>query len=328
MASIGLAQDQRFQQHLTGAGHPERPQRLEAVATALEERGLTQACADIEASPIDMELVRRVHADSYIERVRKACADGLPYIDVPDSGICPRSYEISLLSAGAVINAVDGVMAGRLDHAFCAVRPPGHHAEHGQSMGFCMFNNIAIAARYLIDHHKLTRVLVLDWDVHHGNGTQHTFEDDPQVLFISLHGHPGVVYPGTGHSEERGKGPGIDLTINIPMLPPSGGSEYRRAFDDCVLPAVQRFDPQFVLISAGFDAHRLDPLAPLELETETYGWMTDELVSVAKQHCGGRLVSVLEGGYHLGALSDCVVLHVKRLLGARAPVGTEVRARP
>ena len=261
-----------------------------------------------------MELVRRVHADSYIERLRKACADGLPYIDVPDSGICPGSYEIAQFAAGVVINAVEGVTAGRLDHAFCALRPPGHHAEYDRSMGFCLFNNVAIAAQYLIDHHKLARVLILDWDVHHGNGTQHTFEEDPRVLYISLHGHPAVVYPGTGYSEERGKGPGIGFTVNLPMLPPSGDREYRRAFDDSVLPAVQKFDPQFVLVSAGFDAHRLDPLAPLELETETYGWMTDEVVAVAKRHCGGRLVSLLEGGYDLNALADSVALHVERLL--------------
>lgn len=316
MSSVGLAQDRRFQQHTTGPEHPERPQRTEAIAAALDDRGLTQACTGIDVSPIDMELVGRIHADSYIERLKRACADGQPYIDAPDSAICPESYEIARLAAGAVINAVDAVMARRMVHAFCAVRPPGHHTEHDHSMGFCMFNNVAIAAQYLLDHHNLTRVLVLDWDVHHGNGTQHTFEEDPRVLFISIHGHPGVVYPGTGRSDECGKGVGEGFTINLPMLPPSGDSEYRRAFNDTIIPAVQRFDPQFVLISAGFDAHRRDPLAPLELDTATYGWMTDELVDVAKRHSEGRLVSVLEGGYDLEALADCVSLHITRLLEA------------
>jgi len=316
MARTSLAQDQRFQRHITGPGHPERPRRLAAISTALHERGLAQACAVVEVSPIALDKVKRVHGESYIERLRQACSTGQPYIDVLDSAICPESYDIALLAAGTMINAVDDVMAARIDNAFCAVRPPGHHAEHDRSMGFCMFNNIAIAAQHLIDQHELSRVLILDWDVHHGNGTQHTFERDPRVLFISVHGHPGIVYPGTGYDNERGKEEGEGYTINISMLPPSGDAEYRKAFDETILPAVERFDPQFVLVSAGFDAHKLDPLAPLELETSTYGWMTDELVGIAKRHCENRLVSVLEGGYNLDALADCVSLHVARLLDA------------
>ncbi len=316
MATTGLAQDDRFQRHLTGAGHPERPQRLQAIAAKLVARGMTQACTTVGASPVNMKLVRRIHEDSYLDRLKRACEDGLPYIDTPDSGICAESYEIARLAAGTVINAVDDVMAGRVDNAFCAVRPPGHHAECDLSMGFCLFNNIAIAARHLLDDHGLSRVLILDWDVHHGNGTQHSFEADPRVLFVSLHGHPRIVYPGSGLASERGRGAGEGLTINLPMLPPSSDIEWQRAFDDPILPAVLDFDPQFVLISAGFDAHRLDPLAPLELETPLFGWMSDQLIDVAKRHCGGKLVSVLEGGYHLDALSDCVALHLARLLDA------------
>ncbi|UCC30953.1 MAG: histone deacetylase [Phycisphaerales bacterium] len=316
MANTGLAQDERFQEHLTGPGHPERPQRLAHVAAALKDRGLAEACAPVEILPIDMTLVGRIHEDGYLERVRRACADGLPYIDVPDSGICPESFRIAQLAAGAVINAVNDVMAGKIDNAFCAVRPPGHHAERHMSMGFCLLNNIAIAARYLLDIHGLSRVLILDWDVHHGNGTQHTFEADPRVLYVSLHGHPGVVYPGTGYEQERGRGEGEGFTINLPMLPPAGDDEYRRAFGGTILGAVEDFDPQFVLISAGFDAHRLDPLAPLELETESFGWMTDELARVARNHCDGKLVSILEGGYHLDALADSLALHVTRLMDA------------
>ncbi len=316
MATTGLVQDDRLQRHLTAVGHPERPQRLQAIAATLVDRGLTQACAKVGASPVDMTLVRRIHDESYLERLGLACDDGLPYIDTPDSGICGESYEIARLAAGAVINAVDNVIAGRLDNAFCAVRPPGHHAEHDRSMGFCLLNTIAIAARHLLDDHSLTRVLILDWDVHHGNGTQHAFEADPRVLFISLHGHPHIVYPGTGFANERGRGDGEGLTINLPMSPPSSDVEWQRAFEDPILPAIQTFNPQFVLISAGFDGHRLDPLAPLELETPLYGWMSDQLIDVARRHCGGKLVSVLEGGYHLDALADCVALHVARLLDA------------
>ena len=266
--------------------------------------------------PVEWDLVRRNHADEYLERLRTACENEDHYIDVPDSAICPESLEIAKLAAGGVIAAVDSVMAGRCGNAFCAVRPPGHHAEYDASMGFCLFNNIAIAARHLLDNYGLSRVLILDWDVHHGNGTQHTFEADPRALFISLHGHPGLVYPGTGYAHERGTGAGEGFTINVPILPPGREDVWRRAFDDLVLPAVENFKPQFVLISAGFDAHKLDPLAPLELETESYGWMTDELTAVARRYAERRLVSVLEGGYHLSALADSVTLHVARLLEA------------
>ena len=316
MARTGLVQDDRFQRHDTGPSHPERPERLAAIARALDERGLAARCVPVEFGPIDMEQVRRNHDDAYIQRLERACREGKPIIDVSDSAICRESFEIARLSSGAVIAVVDEVMAGRLDNAFCAVRPPGHHAERHMSMGFCLFNNIAIAARHLLEEHGLLRVLILDWDVHHGNGTQHTFEQDPRVMFISLHGHPGIVYPGTGYANERGRGPGEGYTMNFPMLPPSSDTEWQSAFHDVILPGADRFDPQFILISAGFDAHKLDPLAPLELTTEVYGWMTDRLVEVARKHGNGRLVSMLEGGYHLGALADSVCLHVSRLLAA------------
>jgi len=314
MGRTGLVQDDRFQLHLTGPGHPERPQRLARIAEVLRDRHLDEACTQLDVPAVDMAHVRRNHAVSYLERLENACRNGRPYIDVPDSGICPRSFEIAQLAAGAVVNAVDAVMAGRVEHAFCAVRPPGHHAERDRSMGFCLFNNIALAARRLLDDYALTRVLILDWDVHHGNGTQHTFEEDPRVLFVSLHGHPAIVYPGTGYAEERGRGAGEGFTINVPILPPGREDEWRRAFEQRVLPAVEEFRPEFVLLSAGFDAHRLDPLAPLELETSSYGWMTDVVLDVARRHSHGRLVSVLEGGYHLDALADSVSLHVTRLL--------------
>ena len=316
MARTGLLQDERFQRHLTGSGHPERPERLAALAKAFAERGLTDACHAIEVLPVDMDLVLGIHAESYVERFEQACEHGLSYIDVPDSAICNESYQIAQLAAGAAIQAVDEVMAGRLDNAFCPVRPPGHHAEHERSMGFCMFNNIALAARRLIDHHDLSRVLILDFDVHHGNGTQHMFESDPRVLFISIHGHPDVVFPGTGYPSERGVGDGMGHTVNITMTPHSGDTDYRRVFDDSIHPEIERYAPQFVLIDAGFDAHKLDPLAPIDLDTESYGWMTDELVSVAKQHCNGRIVSMLEGGYSLDALAKSGALHLERLLDA------------
>jgi acetoin utilization deacetylase AcuC-like enzyme len=314
MPVTGLAQDERFQRHRAAPGHPERPERLAAIADALKASGLADQCRPIAATSIGVDPVLRVHEAAYLQRLQRACAGGLPFIDVPDSGICPESYELALLAAGTVIRAVDEVMAGRLDNAFCAVRPPGHHAERDCSLGFCLLNNVALAAQHLLDAHGMSRVLILDWDVHHGNGTQHIFEADPRVLFISIHGHPGILYPGTGYAHERGVGAGEGFTINCPMMPPSGDAEYRRVFQDPILPAVERFQPEFVLISCGFDAHRLDPLAPLGLPTDTFGWMTDEMTRVAAQFCGGRLVSVLEGGYHLQALGQCAALHVSRLI--------------
>ena len=316
MAKTGLTQDERFQRHHPGTAHPERPERLAHLATVLREHGLDTACEPTTIAPVDMALVDRIHRKDYIDRFRQACGDGLSYIDTPDSGICRESYDIAELAAGAVINATDAVMSGELDNALCLVRPPGHHAEHDRSMGFCMFNNIAVAARRLIDDYGLSRVLILDWDVHHGNGTQHTFEQDPRVLFVSLHGHPKFVYPGTGYEHERGHGEGTEKTINIPMLPGADDAQYRRTFDTTVLPAIEAYKPEFVLLSAGFDAHRDDPLAPLELNTETFGWMTDAMTDMAKRHCGGKLVSLLEGGYDLKALGESVSLHLRRLLDA------------
>ena len=184
------------------------------------------------------------------------------------------------------------------------------------SMGFCMFNNIALAARRLLDDHGIERVLILDWDVHHGNGTQHTFEDDPRVFYCSFHGHPATLYPGTGYAEERGIGAGEGATLNIPMMPHSGDREYRLAFEKQFLPAARRFQPEFLLICAGFDAHRNDPLALIDLETESFEWLTREPLALADELCGGRVVSVLEGGYNLEALGDSVTVHVQELLSA------------
>lgn len=311
MAKTGLLQDQRFQQHLSD---PECPERLVAIAERLETTGLADSCVPIEPKPIETNRVHMVHDAAYIDRLARACREGKSFIDVPDSAICRDSLEIAELAAGGVLVAIDQVMGSNLDNAFCAVRPPGHHAERHMSMGFCLLNNVAIAARHLLDRHGLERVLILDWDVHHGNGTQHIFESDEQVLFISLHGHPQFVYPGTGYENETGRGAGEGYTINLPMSPGSVDDDYRKAFDQKVLPAIERYAPQFVLISAGFDAHALDPLAPLNLQTESFGWMTDRLTEVAVSQCRGHLVSILEGGYDLDALADSVALHVSRLL--------------
>ncbi len=317
MMKTGLVCDPRLQAHDTGPGHPERPQRLERLRRAFAETQLDQACIPIQPVPIDMRLVESNHDKAYLERLASACADGKPHIDAPDSTICPASFTVAKLAAGAVVRAVQGVVEGTLDNAFCAVRPPGHHAERQMSMGFCLLNNIAIAARFLLAEHNLSRVLILDWDVHHGNGTQHSFEDDPRVLFVSIHGDPRFVYPGSGYEHERGCDLGEGYTLNVPVLPGSGDSEYRRAFEEKIGPAIDGYRPEFILVSAGFDAHEADPLAPIELETSSFAWMTDFVMDAARRHCDGRLVCVLEGGYDLTALGECVVQHVSRLLGRR-----------
>lgn len=314
MGTTGLVLDEVFCRHLSGPGHPERPQRLIAIADELDRRGLTSRCRRITPVPVDSDLVRRSHSEAYLLRLADACRRGEPYIDTPDSGICPESYEIALLAAGSVVEAVDCVMAGEVHNAFCAIRPPGHHAEYDRSMGFCLLSNVVLAVHHLRRRHGVRRVLILDWDVHHGNGTQHLLEDDPDAMFISIHGHPQYVYPGTsGYAEERGAGAGVGATLNVPMMPMSGDREYRAAFDTHIRPVLDSFPAEFLLISAGFDAHRLDPLAPLNLETESFGWMTELLLDTADQHCAGRLVSVLEGGYHLEALAASVAVHVDLL---------------
>ena len=316
MATTGLVQDHCFCLHDTGPGHPERAERLAHLERFLAANGQAAACTPIEIKEADPELLLQVHSQDYLDRVRAACRQGMSFIDTPDSAICSESYRIALLAAGATIEAVDQVMAGTINNALCLIRPPGHHAEAGESMGFCLLNNVALAARHLCGKYGLKRVLILDWDVHHGNGTQHSFEADPRVFYISLHGHPRMLYPGTGFAHEIGQGEGRGYTLNVPMLPGQGDADYHQAFKQTIMPAVEKFAPEFVLLSTGFDAHRLDPLAPLQLETESFGWMSEEMLDIARRHGQGRLVSLLEGGYHLDALADSASLHLKRLMEA------------
>ncbi len=310
---MGILIDPRFRRHMTGEGHPEAPARLTVIQEALEAAGLLQACARLEAVPIAETTVQFVHTHQYLTRLDAACRQGYPYIDVPDSAICPESYDIARLAAGGVVEAARRVARGELKRAFCAVRPPGHHAERDRSMGFCLFNNIAIAACVLKDEFKFDRLLILDFDVHHANGTQHTFEADPSVLVISLHGHPNYLYPGTGFEEEVGMGPGRGYTMNIPFRPGARDDDYREAFETRVIPAVGRFAPQVVLVSAGFDAHADDPLGNLSLSDEIFTWMTRTIVELAERHAHGRVISVLEGGYDHGVLTRCVTEHARAL---------------
>lgn len=312
MRRCGLVLDAVFKRHDTGPHHPENPARLDWVERGLARAGLLEVCERITPTPLPVEMAQPVHAAGYLTRVEAACRQNYPYIDVPDSAICPESWDIALLAAGSVCDAAQRVADGRLQSAFCAVRPPGHHAEADHSMGFCLLNNIAIAA-WRLKSLGFSRILIVDFDVHHGNGTQHRFDADPGVLFISLHGHPRYLYPGTGAEEEVGVGAGHGYSMNIPFKPGATDAEYHAAFRDRVIPAAARYAPQIVLVSAGFDAHADDPLGNLDLSDEAFPWMTRELRKLADAHADGRMVSVLEGGYNQGVLERCVPLHVAAL---------------
>ena len=302
--------------HDTGPVHPESSDRLRAILMQLNRAGLLGELTQVKPGPAPLEQILTVHEQAYVQRLETACNEGLREIDCADSTISRQSYKVALLAAGGAMAAVDAVMQGELQNAFCAVRPPGHHAEADRSMGFCMFNNIAVAAKYAQQQYHLQRVWILDWDVHHGNGTQHTFEEDPSVLYVGLHQHPQTLYPGTGYETEVGTGPGTGFTVNIPMLPGSTDQDYLDAFANRIMPTVRGFAPELVLISAGFDAHRADPLALIELTESGFRALTEQTLSLAAEYASGRVVSLLEGGYDLEALASSVETHVRALMEA------------
>jgi acetoin utilization deacetylase AcuC-like enzyme len=324
----------RFVDHLTGAGHPERADRLRAIAAAVRLAGLIgypnpfgelklafgplpQAREKLLelplAPPADERWIQTLHTREQIESVRQACESERAFID-EDTVVCRESFEIAKLAVGTVLGCCDAVIDGRATRAFAAVRPPGHHAEPQRAMGFCLFGNVAIAARYLQQQHGVGRIAIVDFDVHHGNGTQKAFEADPTVLFISLHQNPRTCYPGTGYASEIGSGAGAGFTLNVPLDPGAGDGEYVAAMEQFVLPALERFSPEFLLVSAGFDAHRDDPLAQIALSEEGFRRITALLAESADRFCGGKMVSVLEGGYDLRALGRSVVQHLMGMM--------------
>ena len=314
MGHTGLVYDPRYLGHDMGAGHPESPNRLRAIMQQLEQSGTVARLTRIEPREAEDEWIMQIHTPSYLAMLKSHLpTNGRVSLD-PDTSMSPGSLSAAYLAAGGALAAVDAIMSRQVDHVFCAVRPPGHHAEAGRAMGFCLFNNVAIAARYVQKQYGLKRVLIVDWDVHHGNGTQHSFEDDPSVLFFSTHQYPH--YPGTGRESERGRGAGEGFTINVPMEASEGNEEYRTIFQKSLVPAADAFKPEFVIISAGFDAHKDDPLASMELTEEGYADLTGIVADIAKRHAGGRMLSSLEGGYHLTALAASVDRHIQALLAA------------
>jgi acetoin utilization deacetylase AcuC-like enzyme len=314
MGTTGLVYHPAYLAHDMGAGHPESPDRLRAIMQQLEQSGTLTKVTRIEPRKAEGEWITQVHTPSYVASLNQHVPlSGRVSLD-PDTSMSPGSLNAAYLAAGGALAGVDAIMAGQVDHVFCAVRPPGHHAEAGRAMGFCLFNNVAIAARYVQRKYGLSRVLIVDWDVHHGNGTQHSFEDDPSVLFFSTHQSPH--YPGTGREDERGQGAGEGFTINVPMEAGGDDEAYHAIFLKALVPAADVFKPEFVIISAGFDAHKDDPLASMGLSEAGYADLTGIVAGIAKRHAKSRILSSLEGGYNLAALAASVDAHINALLNA------------
>jgi acetoin utilization deacetylase AcuC-like enzyme len=293
--------------HDMGQGHPECPERLSAISDRLIAAGLDALLDHLEAPRATEEQLRRVHSVQYIAALRHASpSTGIVHLD-PDTAMCPYTFEAALRAAGAGVLAVDRVMAGLNSSAFCAVRPPGHHARPAAAMGFCFFNNVAVAARHALVAHGLARVAIVDFDVHHGNGTEEMFAGDPRVVMAGTFQHPFYPYSGTGHPASN--------MHNVPLAAGTDGRGFREAFENVCLPELERFTPQMVFVSAGFDAHREDDMAMLRLTDADYAWVTRHLRELAERHAQGRVVSLLEGGYALSALGRSAAEHIRELAG-------------
>ena len=306
----GFAYHPDYLKHDTGPNHPERPDRLRASLAALQESNAWEQLHPLEPTPASVAQLRYAHNPTYPEHIQQHCEREIPL--TYDTPVRYESFDIALLSTGGVLRVANAVATGTVKNAFALVRPPGHHATQGQSMGFCLFNNIAVATRYLQREHGFGKVAIVDWDVHHGNGTQDIFYEDETVFFFSIHQSP--LYPGTGSSYERGSGKARGTTLNMPMPAGSGDNDYIAVFTDVLMPALIDFSPEVICISAGFDAHYLDPLAGTELTADGFSTLTDLILECAQETASGRVVSALEGGYSLEGVSESVVAHVESLV--------------
>jgi acetoin utilization deacetylase AcuC-like enzyme len=310
----GLVYHPDYLKHDSGENHPESAKRLSSLITYLEKKAFWSKLKNVPPYSASVEWLETVHDPNYVKMVEKTCKNGGGMLD-PDTWVGRESYQIALLAVGGVMAAVDAVMDRKIKNAFCAVRPPGHHAERDKAMGFCIFNNVAVGVRYVQKKYGLKKVLIVDWDVHHGNGTQNIFLADPSVYYFSIHQFPH--YPGTGSESEVGEGEGKGYTFNMPMFTGSGDLEYIEAFENIFYPLASKFSPDFVFISAGFDAHEQDPLATINLSEEGYGRMTEVITKLGSEHAQGRLVSVLEGGYNVRSLSASVEKHILALMNGK-----------
>jgi acetoin utilization deacetylase AcuC-like enzyme len=303
-----------FLKHDTGLHHPERASRLKSILRKLKKTHLFDKLESIQPEKADEKDIMLVHSRDYIMRIKEICSglDGRSANLDPDTVVSKDSYEAALFAAGAVKKGIDLIFERDIDNAFCMVRPPGHHAGSSKAMGFCIFNNIAIGARYVQKRYGLTRILIIDWDVHHGNGTEEIFYQDPGVFYISLHQYPH--YPGTGSSDSIGTGKGKGFNLNLPMKAGSGDREYIEAFQESIIPRIEDFKPEFILISAGFDGHRDDPLSSINLTENGYYEITRIIKEAAGLYSKSRIISVLEGGYNLFSLAGSVHSHLKVLI--------------
>jgi acetoin utilization deacetylase AcuC-like enzyme len=314
MKKTGFLYDQRYLLHDTGPYHPEIPDRLQAIYQGISEGGLLEHLTLIQAVLPDVKWVEAVHDPEYIHRFEEVCLSGHKTFDYPDNQMCTETYETAMLAVGGILETADRVMREEIDNAFCAVRPPGHHAETDRALGFCYLNNVAICARYLQIKWQVKRVGIVDFDVHHGNGTQHIFEKDPTVFYYSIHEHPSFAYPGTGREFETGASKGHGFTKNSPTLPGQGDEDYKRLMERDLFPAFERFEPEIILVSAGFDAHMDDHLADMNLSTDGFSWIMERLVEMAEIYANGKIISVLEGGYNLERLPELAKNHMEILL--------------
>jgi acetoin utilization deacetylase AcuC-like enzyme len=312
---VGICRDALFGKHSNGYGHPESPERLAAIDRKLTSISFAEQLVELPLRDATEAELRRIHTAAHIRRIRSTREQPYTSLD-PDTTANSDSWAAAVRAAGAAISAVDAVWHGECASAFALVRPPGHHAESGRAMGFCLFNNIAVAAAHALAQLGASRVLVVDWDVHHGNGTMHSFYETNEVLYASIHQFPH--YPGTGRLTETGKGAGKGFTVNLPLPAGAGDGDYRCAFDELLVPIAEAYDPDLILVSAGFDGHESDPLAMMQLSTRAYADMTAALRTVADEVCDGRLVFALEGGYALDALADGVVAVLETCAADRA----------
>jgi acetoin utilization deacetylase AcuC-like enzyme len=315
MPGTGIVADPNVTRHDVGPGHPEQPGRFSAVMNRLERAGLMRDLIHLPVRTASDDELALVHARDYIELVRREISQGRAQLSTGDTDLCPESEAAARRAAGCALSAVDAVFSNEATNVFCVVRPPGHHANATRGMGFCLFNSVALAARYAQQKYGAGRVLIADWDVHHGNGTQDIFYEDGSVLFFSTHQSPW--YPGTGDATERGKGAGVEKTINCPFPAGTGGEKILSAFHECLLPAAREFHPDMILLSAGFDSRAGDPLGRFLLTDADFRELTRMMADLAADRCRGRLVSVLEGGYNLEGLALAAEAHVRELVSKK-----------
>lgn len=303
-----------YTKHFPTYDHPECPDRVTAIAKLVENSALAEHVDILHPEPAPIDQVTLVHSPAYLEKLKTACENGKFWFDYEDTYINAFSYEIALLSAGGCIEGARAVLEGPYERVFCSVRPPGHHAAGDLGMGFCLLNNIAITARVAQRQWGLGKIMILDWDVHHGNGTQEIFEKDPSVFYVSIHEHPTFIFPGTGRRWERGSGPGSGYSMNIPLPPGAGDGEYIHSMESHVIPAIKEFAPELILISAGFDAHNQDPISDMTVTEEGFRKLTALTLEASRDYSSGKVVSILEGGYHLEALKASVRMHLEELI--------------